>query len=251
LENIDIPILNYFPEYKNTIANFDSSKAKITIRDLLTMTSGLSWDEWTTSYNDPSNDVVKLIQSDDWIKYVLDRPMAHEPGTFVTYNSGVSNLLSGIVTKATGGSARDFTRDNLFSKLGISDWMWDNRPDGVSIGGWGLSLRPIDMIKFGQLYLKKGIWNNEQVISKSWIEKSTMPLYQMNHWCDYGYQWWRYNSNMASVKAEGITFASGRGEQFIWVIPGHNAVVVCTAWNDGQNILEQVLWDYILRALEY
>jgi CubicO group peptidase (beta-lactamase class C family) len=73
----------------------------------------------------------------------------------------------------------------------------------------------------------------------------------MNHWCDYGYQWWRYNSNMASVKAEGITFASGRGEQFIWVIPGHNAVVVCTAWNDGQNILEQVLWDYILRALEY
>lgn len=251
LDSINIPMLNYFPEYKNTIANFDSLKAKMTIRDLLTMTSGFTWDEWTTSYNDPANDVIRLIQSDDWIKYVLDRRMAHEPGTFVTYNSGVSNLLSGIVTKVTGGPARDFAKDNLFSKLGITDWSWDNRPDGVSIGGWGLSLRPIDMIKFGQLYLKKGLWNNVQVIPKSWIEESTMAHNQMNHWCDYGYQWWRYGSNMASVKAEGITFASGRGEQFIWVIPGHNAVVVCTAWNDGQNILEQVLWDYILRALEY
>jgi CubicO group peptidase (beta-lactamase class C family) len=251
LDSINIPILNFFPEYKNTIANLDSLKAKITIRDLLTMTSGFSWDEWTTSYNDPANDVIKLIQSEDWIKYVLDRPMAHEPGTFVTYNSGVSNLLSGIVTKATGGPAMDFARDNLFSKLGITDWTWDNRPDGVSIGGWGLSLRPVDMIKFGQLYLKKGLWKNEQVISKSWIEESTMPHYPMNYWCDYGYQWWRYGSAMASVKAEGISFASGRGEQFIWVIPDRNAVVVCTAWNDGQNILEQVLWDYILRALEY
>ena len=251
LDSVNIPMLNFFPEYKNTIANFDLLKAKITIRDLLTMTSGFTWDEWTTSYNDPANDVIRLIQTDDWIKYVLDRPMAHKPGTFVTYNSGVSNLLSGIITKATGEPARDFARDNLFSKLGITDWTWDNRPDGVSIGGWGLSLRPVDMIKFGQLYLKKGLWKNEQVISKNWIEESTMPYNQMNYWCDYGYQWWRYGSTMASVKAEGINFASGRGEQFIWVIPNHNAVVVCTAWNDGQNILEQVLWDYILRALEY
>jgi len=251
LDSVNIPMLNFFPEYKNTIANFDSLKAKITIRDLLTMTSGFTWDEWTTSYNDPANDVIRLIQTDDWIKYVLDRPMAHKPGTFVTYNSGVSNLLSGIITKATGEPARDFARDNLFSKLGITDWTWDNRPDGVSIGGWGLSLRPVDMIKFGQLYLKKGLWKNEQVISKNWIEESTIPYNQMNYWCDYGYQWWRYGSAMASVKAEGINFASGRGEQFIWVIPDHNAVVVCTAWNDGQNILEQVLWDYILRALEY
>jgi CubicO group peptidase (beta-lactamase class C family) len=107
------------------------------------------------------------------------------------------------------------------------------------------------MIKFGQLYLNKGLWNNVQVIPNSWIEESTMAHNQMNRWCDYGYQWWRYGSLMASAKAEGITFASGRGEQFIWVIPDHNAVVVCTAWNDGQNVLEQVLWDYILRALEY
>ena len=250
IDNIDMPVLGFFPEYKNSIANYDSLKEKITIRNLLTMTAGFTWDEWTTSYNDPNNDVVKLIQSNDWIKYVLDRQMSYTPGTHITYNSGVSNLLSGIITKATGQSARDFARDNLFSFLGINDWDWENRPDGISIGGWGLNLRPIDMIKFGQLYLKKGLWNNVQVIPATWIEESTTPYNQINHWCDYGYQWWRYGSNMGSVNATGIFFASGIGEQFICVIPYHNAVVVCTGWNDGQTILEPVLWDYILKALD-
>jgi CubicO group peptidase (beta-lactamase class C family) len=250
IDSIDMPVLDFFPQYKDSIENYDSLKAKMTIRNLLTMTSGLKWDEWTTSYNDPENDVIRLIQSNDWIKYVLDRPMAHAPGTFITYNSGVSNLLSGIITKVTGQSARDFARDNLFSYLQITDWSWDNRPDGVSIGGWGLSLRPVDMIKFGQLYLKKGHWNNIQVIPESWVEESIMPHYKMNNWCDYGYQWWRYGDNMGTVNAKGIFFASGRGEQFIWVIPDHKTVVVCTAWNDGQSLLERVLWDYILKALD-
>lgn len=145
IDSINMPVLEFFPEYKNSIANYDLSKEKITIRDLLTMTSGFKWDEWTTSYNDPDNDVMKLIQSNDWIKYVLDLPMSHTPGTYITYNSGVSNLLSGIITKSTGQSARDFARDNLFSFLEINDWVWENRPDGISIGGWGLSLRPIVM----------------------------------------------------------------------------------------------------------
>ena len=250
IDNIDMPVLGFFPEYKNNIANYDSLKEKITIRNLLTMTAGFTWDEWTTSYNDPNNDVVKLIQSNDWIKYVLDRPMSYTPGTHITYNSGVSNLLSGIITKATGQSARDFASDNLFSFLKINDWDWENRPDRISIGGWGLSLRPIDMIKFGQLYLKKGLWNNVQVIPESWIEESTMPHNQISNWCDYGYQWWRYGNNMGAVNAAGIFFASGRGEQFIWVIPDHNAVAVCTGWNDGQTKLESVLWDYILKALD-
>jgi CubicO group peptidase (beta-lactamase class C family) len=251
IDSLDMGILEFFPEYLGTIDNYDTLKEKITIRNLLTMTGGFSWDEWTTSYNDPENDVIKLIQSNDWIKYVLDRPVSHTPGTFITYNSGGSHLLSGIITKATGEAARDFARDNLFSKLGIEDWSWENRPGGISIGGWGLSLRPIDMIKFGQLYLKKGLWNNVQVIPENWIEESTMPHYQINHWCDYGYQWWRYGTNMSGVNADGIFFASGRGEQFIWVIPDKNAVVVCTAWNDGQSKLEHILWDYILKALEY
>jgi len=131
INNIDMKVLDFFPEYRNKIANYDSSKEDITIRHLLTMTAGFSWDEWSTLYSDPNNDVDKLIQSSDWIKYLLDRPMSHAPGTFITYNSGVSNILSGIITKATGKSAREIAQKNLFSYLGIQDWSWDNRPDGV------------------------------------------------------------------------------------------------------------------------
>ena len=252
IENLDKKALDYFPEYRNAIANDDSLKEAITIRDLLTMTAGFSWDEWTTLYSDPNNDVDKLIQSSDWIKYVLDRPMSHAPGIYVTYNSGVSNILSAIITKATGESARDFAEENLFPYLGIQDWSWDNRPNGVSIGGWGLSLRPIDMIKLGRLYLKKGRWNDAQVISERWIEDSTAPLHPINQWCDYGYQWWRYGKAMVDaglLPSTDINFAAGRGEQYVWVIPEYNAVAACTAWNDGQTLFEPVLWEYIMKVL--
>jgi CubicO group peptidase (beta-lactamase class C family) len=250
IDSINMPVLQFFPEYQNNIANYDSLKESITIRNLLTMTSGFTWDEWTTSYTDPDNDLIKMTRSTDWIKYILDLPMSYAPGTHVTYNSGVSHVLSGIISKASGQPAGDFARDNLFSYLDIKDWYWENRTPEVSIGGWGLNLRPVDMLKFGQLYLKKGRWNNVQVIPQSWVEESTQPHYQINYWCDYGYQWWRYGEHMAPVNAAGIFCASGRGEQYIWVIPDHNAVVVCTAWNDGKSLLEHVLWDYILRALE-
>ena len=249
IENIEMEVMDFFPEYESTIANYDSLKAKITIKNLLTMTSGLSWDEWATSYNDPDNDVMELVRSNDWIKYVLDKPMSHAPGTYIYYNSGGSHVLSGIITKATGQSAEEFARDNLFSFLDITDWNWEKRSDGISIGGWGLSLRPVDMIKFGQLYLNKGVWNNVQVIPESWIEESTMPHYKMNQWVDYGYQWWR-SGNSTESENSNIFFASGRGEQYIWVIPDHNAVAVCTAWNDGESKLDAILWEYILKALD-
>jgi CubicO group peptidase (beta-lactamase class C family) len=253
INNIDMNVLEFFPEYKNSIAHYDSLKEQITIRHLLTMTAGFTWDEWTTPYSDPNNDVVKLVQSNDWIKSILDLPMSHVPGTNPTYNSGISHVLSGIIKKVTGQSARDFARDNLFTYLDIDDWSWENRPDGISIGGWGLSLRPIDMVKLGRLYLKKGRWDNIQVIPESWIEESIEPHCRINYWCDYGYQWWRYGQPMVdagTLESTGIFFAAGRGEQFIWVIPDRNAVVVCTGWNDNQTLLEPVLWEYVLRALD-
>jgi CubicO group peptidase (beta-lactamase class C family) len=251
IENLDMKVLGFFPEYKNNIANYDSLKEKLTIRNLLTMTSGFKWDEWSVSFNDPSNDVVKLSQSSDWIKYMLDLPMSHPPGTDVTYNSGVSHVLSGIITRTTGQSASDFAGENLFSYLEISDFTWQNRPDGISIGGWGLSLRPLDMVKFGQLYLKKGLWKNVQVIPEDWIEESTRSHNHITIQCDYGYQWWHYRYNLGNENTSIIFFASGRGNQFIWVVPDHHAVVVCTAWNDGQTTLEPILWEYILRALDH
>ncbi len=249
IDSIGMKVLAFFPEYRGSIANYDSLKEKITIEHLLTMTAGFTWDEWSTSYNDPDNYVAGLIQSSDWIKYILDLPMSYAPGRHTTYNSGVSHVLSGIISRASGKSSAETALENIFTKLAFENWSWDSRPGNISIGGWGLSIRSLDMIKFGQLYLHKGKWGNEQIISESWIEQSTKPYSQINYYCDYGYQWWRYGQN-SGLKSTGIFFAAGRGEQFIWVIPQYNAVAVCTGWNDNQSKLEPVLWEYILPALE-
>ncbi|MGE5812102.1 MAG: serine hydrolase domain-containing protein [Ignavibacteria bacterium] len=249
IDSTGMKVLDFFPEYRGSIANYDSLKEIITIEHLLTMTAGFTWDELSTSYNDPDNYVAGFVQSSDWIKYVLDLPMSYAPGRHTTYNSGVSHVLSGIISRASGRSSAQTALENIFTKLTFENWSWDSRPGNISIGGWGLSIRPIDMVKFGQLYLHKGKWGNEQIISESWIEQSIKPFSQINYYCDYGYQWWRYGQN-SGLKSTGIFFAAGRGEQFIWVIPGYNAVAVCTGWNDNQSKLEPVLWEYILPALE-
>jgi len=253
IESVNANVLDFFPQYQDDITNYDTSKATITLADLLTMRAGFAWDEWSVPYSSPDNVIFNMTKSGDWVKFVLDRPMAYTPGTHFTYNSGVSNLLSAIITNTTGKSASTFAAENLFNPLGITDFAWDNSASNVSVGGWGLSLRPIDMIKFGQLFLHKGKWNNVQVIPESWVEASAEPHCQANQWCDYGYQWWRYGQamfNNGALPSSDIYFASGRGEQYIWVLPSCNAVVVCTAWNDGGHEIEKVLWEYVIDALD-
>ncbi|HPS13260.1 MAG TPA: serine hydrolase, partial [Prolixibacteraceae bacterium] len=251
--SVNAKVLDFFPQYQGAIANFDTLKAKITVADLLTMRAGFSWDEWSIPYSNPDNLIFKMTNSSDWVKFVLDRPMAYSPGTHFAYSSGVSNVLSAIITETTGKSANDFAEETLFNCLGITNFSWDNSASNVSVGGWGLSLRPVDMVKFGQLFLHKGKWNNEQVLPESWVEESTQIHCQANKWCDYGYQWWRYGEAMktsGALPTTDIYFASGRGEQYIWVLPSYNAVVVCTAWNDGVQKLEPVLWEYVVKALD-
>lgn len=249
IENTNVKAIDYFPDMRATVINSDSTKADISLDNLLTMTAGFKWDEWSASYASSDNQIAKMIQSSDWIKYVFMQPMAHTPGTYATYNSGVSHILSGIVTKAAHKSTKDFARENLFTPLGITDFTWDSNNQDMTIGGWGLSLRPVDMIKFGELYLHNGKYNNQQVISESWVQRSTYGYHSINQWCTYGYQFWRYGSNTGSLYQNKVFFCSGRGEQYIWVIPTYNAVVVCTAWNDGQSLIEPVLREYILGAL--
>ena len=253
IKSVNVNVLSYFPEYKD-IANMDSLKRAITLEHLLTMTAGFEWDEFTYPYTDPRNDVVKFYSSDDWIKYVLDLPMSDIPGTRVVYNSGVSMLLSAILTKASEFSASDFASMFLFNPIGITDWTWSSRPNGMSIGGWGLHLRSVDMVRFGQLYLHEGDWQGKQVIPNEWVRASAQSHGRMNEWSDYGYQWWRYSNRMVTaglMKTNDIYFAAGRGGQFIWVIPPYNMVVVSSAWNDnnGENS-EPLLWEYILPAVK-
>lgn len=252
IASIDQAVLPYFPEYPN-LPHVDSRKHSLTLKHLITMTAGLQWNELAVPYDDPRNDYQRYLASADRIEYVLGLPMAHHPGTRVGYNTALSQVLSVILTKATGQSAADYAREQLFSPLGIDDWSWSSYTADYSVGGAGLYLRAIDIAKLGQLYLQDGVWEGQRVVPAHWVRSSTAPFAGAGEWQDYGYHWWRYNRSAADRALSGhedIYYALGRGGQYVWVLPWANAVASCTAWNDNNGYWpEPMLWEYIIPAL--
>jgi len=153
LDSLDHRVLDYFPD--RDFANADDGKKAITVQHLLNMTSGLAWDE---GLGEHWRSLTELKRSRDWVRFILDRPMANQPGETFYYNSGNSHLLSALITRLTGKPAEDFARSRLFGPLGITNYSWPRDPLGQSYGGWGLSLKPRDMAKIGYLYLRRGSW---------------------------------------------------------------------------------------------
>ena len=150
IASVDERVLDYFPEY-DPVANLDERKRAMTVGHLLAMTAGLHWDELSLPYDDPNNHYQRYLKSDDRIEYALGLPMDHRPGVQVTYNTALSQILSAILSRATGHSAADYAKEKLFDPLGIDDWRWTAYDRTTSVGGAGLYLLPIDMIKIGQL----------------------------------------------------------------------------------------------------
>jgi len=226
-----------------TIANLDSRKQAVTLEHLLTMTSGIAWDEWPYG---PDSSFTYMVDSSDWVQYVLDQPMRDNPGEVWDYNSGGSHLLSQIVNQTVGNSTRTFAEDRLFSPLGIADYQWDEDPQGVVFGGAGLYLRPRDMAKFGFLYLNNGTWDQDQLIPAAWVNASSSPHqmpYPESDTTGYGYQWW-LNLPINTYLAIGCL-----GQQ-INVVPEHNLVVVFTADYEDATF-SAIMSDYIIASIGF
>jgi len=260
ISGLEEKLLNFFPEYDD-IENLDERKESITLENVLTMTAGFTWDEYSTPYFDsegnpnPENDVFKMAESDDWMKYMLNLPMSDDPGTRWNYNSGGSHLLSGIIQKRTNQTLEEFHKDNLFSALGITNWDWMGGagipdPNGITMGAGGLRLHPVDMAMFGYLYLKKGVWNGNQIVPENWVKESSS-----RHMPFYGYQWWVMPDapNAYPPEAEGMYYAEGLYGQFIVILPNSNMVIVTTAEKkelEKQLSVFDMLYDYILPAVK-
>jgi CubicO group peptidase (beta-lactamase class C family) len=206
---VDEKLLNFFPGYDD-IANLDKRKKSITLKHVLTMSAGFTWEQH------PDKDLADMKESKDWIKFMLDFPMRDEPGTKFWYNNGTSHLLSGIIINKTGQSAEEFAKENLFNPLGITNWTWESDPKGNTAGGWGLYLHPANMAIFGYLFLKNGFLNGMQIISDDWVKESTgkqievIDLVTGQHTQDYGYQWWR----TFPTPTFNMPYATGFGGQF-------------------------------------
>jgi CubicO group peptidase (beta-lactamase class C family) len=235
IASVDEPIATYFPEYADIFA--DPGKRAIRLRDMLSMTAGLQWDEWTYPYSDPRNDVARLNGVDDPIRYVLGRPLVAQPGQVFVYSSGLSDTLGVILQKATGLRPDTFAERYLFSALGITDYRWSRYPNGVVRTNGGLSLRPRDMAKIGLLFLNGGTWAQQRVVSQRWAAECTRaqaPEFSGSYERGYGYQWWLDRFSPPARRVVTGFGCRGRGGQFVFVVPEASVVVVFTGWNDNQ-----------------
>jgi CubicO group peptidase (beta-lactamase class C family) len=220
---LSTPVLHYFDETK--VENLDARKRRMTLQDLLTMTSGFDWNE-DVAYDDPTNPSDLMEATDDWVQFVIDRPMAAEPGTVFAYSSGVTELFAHIFKQETGSDIEEYARRYLFGPLGIVHYHWKRTPLGVVDTEGGLFLRTEDLTKLGLLFLHDGDWKGRRIVSADWIKKSVTPRIGAGESFQYGYFWWLlpYSGKMAWV-------ARGFGGQRLIVFPDEQLIVTSTAWH--------------------
>ena len=222
--DVSRPVLSFFDTTQ--VKNIDDRKRKMTIKHVLTMTAGFNWNE-NLPYSDPANDCMVMEASFDWVKYVIDKPMAYEPGQTFAYNSGATQLLSYIFRKATGKDIEEYAAQNLFAPLGINEYFWKRTPTGLADTEGGLYLKPSDLAKIFYLFLQNGDWNGKQIVSSDWVRSSVTPFMTLGGGTKYGYKWWLYEYEPNKIAWWG----SGFGGQLPIVIPEYNIVAVFTAWN--------------------
>lgn len=247
LESVDQKLYDFLPaEYESTK---DELKSKITLEDLLTMSSGLEVN------GQASEDNYQQTMDTPWLKTVLEAPMVKEPGTYADYGSANPFLLGVCLNEVLEAPLEDYMNEKLFAPLGITNYI--NQTDdteSIPYFGGGMLLTPRDLLKFGQLYLNKGQWQGEQVISEQWVEASFQKYRRLQDAQDkneYGYLWW-HDTYAAKGKEFRSIEARGAGGQFIFILPELESVVVITAGNFRNrkgNQSREVLRDYILPAL--
>ena len=233
IRGVDVAVLPWFSKRK--VPDPDGRKARIRLADLLTMRAGFDWDEWTVGLDDPRNDCVRLEASKDWVAYLLEKPMATDPGTKFVYNSGASHLLSAIIRKTTGATIDTYAERHLFGPLGIASYHWKKTPRGLPDTEGGLYLLPRDLAKIGYLFLRDGMWDGRRILPEGWVEASVRPwvpdIDPGNDRPDsgYGYKWWILDDG---TRGAPKTFAAlGYGNQYLLVVPKLDLIGVFTAWN--------------------
>jgi CubicO group peptidase (beta-lactamase class C family) len=202
------------------VANPSAGKDQITIENLLTMTSGLD-----CHFDHGEITLTQMMGSANWVRFMLDRPMAASPGSHYEYCSGGMHVLSAVLARASGTSTLDFARRVLFSPLGIQEVAWPADPQGVQHGWGDLHLLPLDMARIGYLWLHDGRWADRQIVPSAWMAQAVRPHSHPGFSAgqEYGYGLWIYPERTPSV-FEGL----GRGGQRISVVPAADLVVVFT-----------------------
>jgi len=246
LLDVSDKVISFFPDkLPNEVG---SNLQAMEIRHLLTMTVG---------HDEDPTGVIRNSNDSDWVKAFLAFPIEHKPGDQFVYNSLATYMLSAILTQVTGERLLDYLQPRLFRPLGITAATWDESPQGIQIGGWGLQVKTEDMAKLGLFYLQKGQWKGQQLLAESWFDEATVAQVPSlpaganidelkinakdSDWLQgYGYQLWQSRHN--SYRADG------RNGQFILILPEKNAVIVTTANIPNMQAELNLIWEHLLPA---
>ena len=221
-------VATFFPEYlpDSICANL----ADMTVRDLLTMQSGIKPD-WGMR-----------AKTTEWIKTFLGKPVPNKPGEVFAYDSMVTYMISAIVQKVTGKTVLEYLKEKMFNHMGVTVVNWEESPEGINTGGWGLHIQSESLAKVGQMWLDGGVWDGKQIVSKEWIEQMSAKQANGGDY-GYGYQVWmcKYPS---AVRADG---ALG---QYVIVVPEKDVVIVLTeaSFTNGKP-QRNLIWDNFLPQL--
>lgn len=204
-------------------------RPEVAVENLMTMTSGVTFNE------------SGIVSGNDWLESYLNAPVSEKPGTKFQYNSLNSYVLSAIITERTGMPMDEYLKPRLFDPLGITDYLWEKCPRGITKGGWGLFMHTEDMAKLGQLYLNKGKWNGKQIIPESWAEASvTKKVDSIEGTYGYGYQLWM-------EERPGSFEYNGMLGQNVLIYPDVDMVIVTNAGNEElfqDNVMLNIIRKY-------
>src|SRR5579864_8859487 len=231
--SLDDEVLKFFPD--EAPAEPSNNLKAMRVRDLLRMNTG--------QQTEPPRQA-----NQTWVKAFLAHPVPFKPGTHFLYNTSATYMLSAIVQKVSGQTVLDYLKPRLFEPLGIEHPTWEMSPQGISAGGYGLSIRTEDIARFGQLYLQKGKWNGKQLVPEAWIEAATARQTSngsnpKSDWDQgYGYQFWscRY----------GAYRGDGAFGQYCVVLPAQDAVIAITSGVRDMQAVLNLVWDQLLPAME-
>lgn len=238
LPSLDTPVSDVLPEY---FVDAPAGKKAITIRHLMTMSSGLAWTDDETEY--------RLETTNDWVKAVLDQRLVATPGTTFNYSSGNTHVLSAVLQRASGMSTCQFVHQYLLTPMNVTAEHWGRDPQGISSGGYNVYLTPREMAKIGLLLLHGGTWKGRQLVPSSFIAEARQPRFVVDSAYSYGELLW-----LRTISGHQVSFAWGWGGQFIYVIPDHDVVLVATENtnddHDNQEVdLGPFIRDFLLPAL--
>ncbi|MFS8046272.1 serine hydrolase domain-containing protein [Rhizobium sp. BR 314] len=230
--SLDASLYEQFPEYGDLAK--DPARAGITINHALTMTLGMEWDE-SRPYYDPLNSELAMENAPDRYRFVLERSIIAEPGTRWIYSGGSVALIGAIIERGTGKRLPDFAQEVLFAPLDIAKFHWSAGHDGVASAASGLRLTAPDLLKIGTLFVQKGAWNGQRIVSEDWVAQSLAPaILSTEDGLGYGRLWFSGDAPAPAFADPRPWYAGfGNGGQRLWLMPdaGIAAVIYSGKYN--------------------